>query len=101
MFLKFVTTLVIALVLVVAVTQVIVPLWRGQRLFPAFGRRARLERELERWRLDEEERRMEQEIARRAAGAFDLPPLPPASDTAPPEPESPPRPPTPPRKELE
>lgn len=83
MFLKFITTLVIALVLLIAVSQVIVPLWRGQRLFPAFGRRARLERELERWRQDDEERRIERQIAQRAAGAFDVPPL------VPPPPENP------------
>lgn len=85
MFLKFVTSFVITLVLLIAVSQVIVPLWRGQRLFPAFGRRARLERELERWRQDEEERRIEREIAQRVAGALEIPPLAP-----PPAPEPPP-----------
>lgn len=75
MFLKFVAGLVLALILVVGFSQVILPLWQGKRLFPAFGRKARLERELERWREDEAERQLEQEIARRAASAFEVRPL--------------------------
>ena len=43
MFLKFLEFVLIALLLVGIFTQLILPAWRGQRLFPLFRRQNRLE----------------------------------------------------------
>lgn len=73
MFLRVLEFLLIALSIWFVITQVAIPVWRKQRLFPIFQRRWELEGRLEEVQEKVSEQKLEKEIARTAGKLEEVP----------------------------
>ncbi len=62
MFLKVMEVVFVLLALVLCVTQLIIPAYRGQKLFPLFRRQGKLEEELEDAVQESEEQKVQKKI---------------------------------------
>ncbi len=76
--LRVVVMLTAALVIVFFVTQLIIPIWKDQRLFPVFRsktRREKLEEELEKLEEFNEVLKLQRQVSQRLAATMDVEPL--------------------------
>ncbi|MEK7602226.1 MAG: hypothetical protein AAB472_01965 [Patescibacteria group bacterium] len=62
MFIRYLEVLLAVLVIVIVISQVIAPLWRNQPIFPFFGRKRKLERELTQVHGEQAEQALEKVI---------------------------------------